>query len=239
MLMILIWATMIDVIRDLHLGPDINFFSEEDIKAVFADNSVELFDELPLSIKSEIANNINILIKTAGTDRVLVNLSKIFNVNNIYNYVLQKYQTKHGPKLRAIPVPVNDKKNLKKYLTQPDIGISLKELTEDDPTWVDKPTSTGDKNYVFTNNEFLYKNIETRLLEKDFSYIYTKYVTLDNVIVMSQLTLDMSMFFNYMKRYDEISGLNNPTGSFVQIKHQLAGTWTTLFDLYCYLCTCH
>ena len=238
MLMILIWATMIDVIRDLHLGPDINFFSEEDIKAVFADNSVELYDELPLSIKSEIANNINILIKTAGTDRVLVNLSKIFNVNNIYNYVLQKYQTKHGPKLRAIPVPVNDKKNLKKYLTQPDIGISLKELTEDDPTWVDKPTSTGDKNYVFTNNEFLYKNIETRLLEKDFSYIYTKYVTLDNVIVMSQLTLDMSMFFNYMKRYDEISGLNNPTGSFVQIRHQLAGTWTTLFDLYCYLCAC-
>ena len=228
MLLMLVWTTMMDVIRDKHNGPEIDYFNQEDVAAVFGDYGVELYSDLPTAIRSDIAANMNVLMRTAGTNNVLVNLSRIFNINNIYNYVIQKVYTKSGPELRCRAIPVNDTKNIKRYLNSDDNYITFQELVAGDPTWRDKPSSAGDPNISIQNNEYMYKGIYERLMEKDFSYIYTKYVTLDNVLNVSQMTLDMSLFFRYMQEYDNISNL--------QMRHQLSGSWASLFELYCYLC---
>lgn len=227
--MILIWATRIDVLRQIHAGVDVDYYDDYDLAAIFEDYSLKIDDSISKEIRSDIAKNINLLVRNRGTNEVLKNLSDIFGIKNIYNYIIQKIYVNGEPTIRCHAVPVNDMKNIKKYLSREYGYISYGKLVQNDKTWMDRPLSNKTtKSITEENSEYV--NTYNMLLNKDFSWIHSKYVAVDNIIDMSQMSLDFSMFFNYLLNYSNV--YNN-----IMVEHKIANTKINLIQTYAYLCS--
>lgn len=227
--MILIWSTRIDVLRQIHGGVDVDYYDDYDLAAIFEDYSLKIDDSISKEVRADIARNINLLVRNRGTNEVLKNLSDIFGIKNIYNYVIQKIYVDGEPSIRCHAVPVGDMKNIKKYLSREFGYISYGKLVQNDKTWMDRPLSNKTTKSI-NEEDSDYVNTYTMLLNKDFSWIHSKYVAVDNIIDMSQMSLDFSLFFNYLLEYNNIYNT-------IFVEHKVANTKINLIQLYAYLCT--
>jgi hypothetical protein len=229
MAMMLIWATRIDVIRDVHANIELDYYDDYDLAYIFQDYSLNIDSSISKDIRADIAKNINLLVRNRGTNEVLRNLADIFNIKNIYNYVIQKLYVNGEPVLRCHAVPVNDMKNMAKYLTREYGYITYGKLVENDDTWADKQVSSKTTAEIEAASSDEYKSTYERLLNTDFSYIHSKYVSVDNIINMSQMSMDFSLFFNYMLQTTQVHHLT--------VHHRLSNTSLTLLQVYAYLCS--
>ena len=229
MSMMLVWATRIDVIREIHANIDIDYYDDYDLATIFQDYSLKIDEGISKDIRADIAKNINLLVRNRGTNAVLENLADIFNIKNIYNYVIQKLYVNGEPTLRCHAVPVSDMQNMSKYLTREYGYITYGKLVENDKTWADKPISTKTTAEINVAEADEYISTYEKLLNTDFSYIHSKYVSVDNIINMSQMSLDFSLFFNYMLATTNVHQ--------VTVNHRLSNAVMTLPQVYAYLCS--
>ncbi len=228
--MILAWSVRVDMIRDSGFDIENDYYDDYELAAILDDFSMSL-EGLPLDIKRKVAANMNILVRNRGTVKVLENLCDIFDMQNVYNYVIQKVYIDGKPNIRCHAVPVKDMKNMRKYLTREYGFISYDKLISGDATFSDKgmsarTTRTIEKKRTTDG----YINTYHALLEKDFSYIHSKYVAVDNFIDMSQTSLDFALFYNYLLEAD-------PLISSIKVDHRLGNFKLSLIQLYAYLCT--
>lgn len=229
MSMMLVWATRIDVIREIHANIDIDYYDDYDLATIFQDYSLKIDEGISKDIRADIAKNINLLVRNRGTNAVLENLADIFNIKNIYNYIIQKLYVNGEPTLRCHAVPVSDMQNMSKYLTREYGYITYGKLVENDKTWADKPISTKTTAEINVAEADEYISTYEKLLNTDFSYIHSKYVSVDNIINMSQMSLDFSLFFNYMLATTNVHQ--------VTVNHRLSNAVMTLPQVYAYLCS--
>lgn len=229
MSMLLVWATRIDVIREVHANIDIDYYDDYDLATIFQDYSLKIDEGISKDIRADIAKNINLLVRNRGTNAVLENLADIFNIKNIYNYVIQKLYVNGEPTLRCHAVPVSDMHNMSKYLTREYGYITYGKLVENDKTWADKPISTKTTAEISAAESDEYVSTYEKLLNTDFSYIHSKYVSVDNIVNMSQMSMDFSLFFNYMLATTNVHQ--------VSVHHRLANATLTLPQIYAYLCS--
>lgn len=229
--MILLWATRMDTIREMSTGIDYDYYDDYDLAAIFQDYSIKMNDLVPRELRIDIAKNINLLVRNRGTNEVMKNLSDIFGLSNIYNYVIHKVYNNFGEsQIRCHAVPVGDMKNTRKYLMREYGFISYGKLVENDRTWTDRALSnmsTKEMRKLEEGQEYV--NIYDKLMQKDFSYIHSKYIAIDNIIDMGQTSLDFSLFFNYMLEY---SGIYNT----VFVHHRYSNAKINILNMYVYLC---
>ena len=228
--MILAWSVRVDMVRDSGFDIENDYYDDYELAAILDDFSMSL-EGLPLDIKRKVAANMNILVRNRGTVKVLENLCDIFDMQNVYNYVIQKVYVDGKPNIRCHAVPVKDMKNIRKYLTREYGFISYDKLISGDATFSDKGMSARTTRTIEKKGTTDgYINTYHALLEKDFSYIHSKYVAVDNFIDMSQTSLDFALFYNYLLQAD-------PLISSIKIDHRLGNFKLSLIQLYAYLCT--
>lgn len=228
--MIIAWSVRVDMVRDSGFDIENDYYDDYELAAILQDFSLSL-DGLPADIKRKVAANMSILVRNRGTVKVLENLCDIFDMKNVYNYVIQKIYVNGKAEIRCHAVPVKDMKNMRKYLTREYGYISYDKLISGDQTFSDKGMSARTTRTIEKKGTTDgYINTYHALLDKDFSYIHSKYVAVDNFIDMSQTSLDFALFYNYLLQADPlISGL--------QVTHKLGNFKLSLMQLYAYLCT--
>ena len=228
--MIIAWSVRVDMVRDSGFDIENDYYDDYELAAILQDFSLSL-DGLPADIKRKVAANMSILVRNRGTVKVLENLCDIFDMKNVYNYVIQKIYVNGKAEIRCHAVPVKDMKNMRKYLTREYGYITYDKLISGDQTFSDKGMSARTTRTIEKKGTTDgYINTYHALLDKDFSYIHSKYVAVDNFIDMSQTSLDFALFYNYLLQADPlISGL--------QVTHKLGNFKLSLMQLYAYLCT--
>lgn len=63
MAMMLIWATRIDVIRDVHANIELDYYDDYDLAYIFQDYSLNIDSSISKDIRADIAKNINLLVR--------------------------------------------------------------------------------------------------------------------------------------------------------------------------------
>lgn len=154
------------------------------------------FDKIPLVYRKNIAKNIELLIRNKGIDKIYELIYDIFNIHDfeVYKYYFRKVWSEqdgnyvvdsNGKPVYNLSIyqsPINsDNVTL-------DVINSRNKLDYDDITETDKYWG------VYEPNE----NVKEKLLNHQFNYTESKYVTLNNKFNLSELNFNSSYLLNYI-----------------------------------------
>lgn len=155
------------------------------------------FDQIPLAYRKEVAKNIELLIQNKGTDAIYELVYKIFNVNEIevFKYFFRKQwlTDENGNYLvdsNGDPIydlfmaqsPI-DSDNVVNDIIDPANRVEYDDITGLDKYWG-----------VYEKDE----NIKNDLLEYPFNYMNSKYITVNNLISLTELNFNASYLLNYI-----------------------------------------
>lgn len=122
------------------------------------------------------------------------------------DYIIENYGTTvrfefHYSKITEETILVDD--NQKNY----DLKFVKVPLTEDLDTYIKNKSNYLDYDTLTLSDplwdgEFSHKEIKNALLDKEFSYLRTKFISIDNIRDMTNIMLDMPYFFNLL--FDDV-----------------------------------
>jgi hypothetical protein len=210
--------TMIDVISEVQ-----EFIARKEaidsrcIKFIFASYGIPYYEEIPVKYQIAMMKNINTLLKYKSTTRNMVDICSLFGFPDIqiFKYYLLKdrnldsngnyiYTTKQETNengelvtvedidtdfdLKFIKVPLDGKAD--EYIKSKENILEYDSITLGEETW------DGDTTHELVKSE---------ILKRDFTYIRSKYLSIDTVYEMSKLSFDMPYFYNmiYDNKYVE------------------------------------
>lgn len=198
MIRYLVLSTIISTIDELNEELiDISMLDSEDI-----DNLLEEYGVpnriIPNSvIKKKLVKVINKLIINKGSKQTIIDVADLFGINTVYRYYLHKRLILEGfseeddiddvYQLEFVKVPFGEK-NIYKYLKNSTNRIEFSNFVTDDERW-----GTGSD------------DLEDILLEKEFSFMSTKYMSIENMIELTRLAFDNALFFQCFLNKDGIS----------------------------------
>jgi hypothetical protein len=221
MILYLLFSTVISTIDELNEEMiDINMLDEVDMNNLLNEYGVPNWG-LPLSIKKNLVKIINTLVMNKGSKQTIIDIAKLFDLDNIYRYYLHKKLINYNfdettpanekYQLEFIRVPFGQK-NVYECMQNRDNIRDFEEFVYDDPKWGDR--NTGDL-------------LEDELLETDFSFMSTKYMSIENMIELTKLTFENSLFFQGFFDSDHIS-------KYLYIRHDRIDAEVSLFELLVY-----
>lgn len=205
--------TIVSMVIDL---PDYlirkEFFDIKSIKYMFESNGIEFFEEIPLKYQISMMKNLNTLIKFKSTTKNMIDICSLFGFDNIeifkyyllkdrnvdingdYTFIYKQVEDPSNPELmidvlddeenytlRFIKVPIEEM--LDDYVRDPGSIIGYDELTTDDQYW------NGDKDPSL---------VKAEILKKEFNIERSKYISIDSIYEMSNLSFELSYFFNIL-----------------------------------------
>lgn len=188
------------------------FFDIKSIKYMFESNGIEFFEEIPLKYQVAMMKNLNTLIKFKSTTKNMIDICSLFGFDNIeifkyyllkdrnvdengdYTFIYKEVEDPSDPEktitvlddeqnytLKFIKVPIEDM--LDDYIRDPGSIIGYDELTLDDPYW------NGDKDPNL---------VKAEILKREFNIERSKYISIDSIYEMSNLSFELSYFFNML-----------------------------------------
>lgn len=182
---------------------NIDLFDEYSIRNMFLSYGLDYFFDFPLGYQKRVLKNINFLIKNKGTNRAILNVLNIFGFENVkvMKYVLCK------------EYPVDENGNID--LSSPELkfyGLDItlldieKALTDDTVVKYEYGDFTKDDKY------WQLSALEKKqLLEEAFTYIYTKYISIDTFLDLQKASIQFTQFASILmdieKKYE-----NNEAG---------------------------
>lgn len=189
---------------------DKDFYDADIIRNTFISYGVDTFDSIPLEYRSIIARNINQLLADKGSDKVLIDICNLFGFKDIsiFKLYLFKEHRKHADGtfifrekdivdpvtkevLQVVPdvdkmynlffvrTPINAN-SPSDYIHNTDNRVAYEEITSRDKYW-----GNGEDKVA----------LKRRILEKDFNFIETKYITLNTVYSLTELFMETNYFF--------------------------------------------
>ena len=167
-----------------------DFYDKDIIKLLFDSYDIPFYNEIPLTYSQKVAKNLNRLLYYKSTNRVFVDIFKIFDMENIQvcNYVLFK-----NPKVDDVGKPVLI------YNEKTEVGYQVDTVTN-------VLQSTDDFYGSFRKD---YKNIK-KIIELKYNNQYCKVILLSNGIINFD-TEENTDFFktinNYKHSYDDYNHL--------------------------------
>ena len=186
------------------------------IKSILLSNGLDNLI-LPKINMKRLMDHLNSMISMKGTKQVMIDIKKILDVSNVYRYVLRKkyngddmsgksgarivtddewetaIATREGIadnfELLLYRVPVSES-DIRPYIDDSDEGNIIKydDMIADDPYWGDGVD-----------------NLRTKLLQEDFNYIETKYVSVENMFELTKTAYDMSALWRYVYSKEEVT----------------------------------
>ena len=167
----------------------------------FEANGVEFFPEIPLKYQIKLVQNLNNLCKYKSTEKNLLTIADIFGYGNIqiYQYYLNKFRVQDNDgnyiktgnideeyDLRFIKVPLGE--NVDNYIKNNANYVDYYDTTTSDPYW----SGPYDRNFI-----------KHGILEKEFNTVKTKYLSVDTIYSLTELTFQMA-YFNNMIMYSKV-----------------------------------
>lgn len=213
MIILIIAHTMLDVISNSQQYLiDREVFDLRTVQYILEANNVKFFKDIPLKYQKRLVKNLNRITKYKSTDKNIIDLCSLFGFEDIevFKYYLYKERkidesgnyymetkTIKDPEdddstieveddtknysLKFIKVPLED--DLDEYIRDTSNHKSYDEITLSDQTW-DGPY---DHDYV--------KKI---ILEREFTNIKSKYMSIDTIIDLTKMSFEMSYFINIL-----------------------------------------
>lgn len=102
------------------------------------------------------------------------------------NDVMVEDNTKNY-ELKFVKVPIGETQGIDAYIKDQRNYVDYDNITLSDEDW---------------DGEYSHEDIKTQILNKEFSYIRTKYISIDNIEDMSRLIFDMPYFYNML--FDDV-----------------------------------
>lgn len=199
--------TMIDILAEM---PDFiikrDLFDIQMIKLFFEYHGVDFFSEIPMIYQKRMVRNLNKLLKYKSTTKNIVDICSLFGFENIevFKYYLLKERQvdKFGEfiynydengneditkdfDLKFLKVPIHG---------NPDDYIHNKRNYNDYDDIV-----SGD---AYWNGELDHEYIKNAIMEKEFNYIQSKYLSVDTIYSMEELTFQLVYFYNML--FDDV-----------------------------------
>lgn len=210
-----------------------DFYDLESIKNTFLSYGLPFFEEIPLKYQRRIVKNINQLLKYKGTNKVLVDIVSLFGFQNIelFKYYLVKdfkrgvnnqivvdlEDPKNSYELKFAQVPL-DTKDVSAALQQDFLYQTYESVVKDDPFW-----GNGNENEYGIDEEF-----KNEILEAEFNYVNTKYISMNTMFNMAQLSFEACYYFNLINTLESKGLMDEMRFTSNQIKH--SGNFIKVFD---------
>lgn len=218
------------------------FFNKDVIKTYMDSYGIPFYSDISLTYLTRISKNLNMLLLFKATDQIFVDIFSLFGLkdSSIYKYFLLKQR-----KLDGNNEPVFAFKNV----TDPEGNVV--EVEDLDAMWdlkfVNVPTDTkqlsvemlDSANYIDYNlvvdDDYLWggdgdrEDFLNRILESEFNYVETKYISMTSKYELSKLGFEICYFFKMvydLKPKEDNLIVNLHTG-----QHKLFDVFTTLFAL--------
>lgn len=152
---------------------------------------LQYFEDFPFTFKRRLVKAMDSILTVKGTDGVLVDICKIFSMDNFVakRYYLMKHQPKDAEgNITVTGDPEQDYKLgfVKAPISEHDISYTSEDITEYD---------------TVVNNDYLWQLSEEerkKLLQEDFNLMMTKYVDIEAAYDLSTLTFEVCYFLNLL-----------------------------------------
>ena len=206
-----------------------DFYDMESIKNTFLSYGLPFFEEIPIRYQRNIIKNINQLLKYKGTDKVLIDIVKLFGFSNteLFKYYLIKdikrdefgnplidYEdVKNSYELKFAQVSLSNN-NITQALKDYSLYQSYDEVVGDDPYW-----GIGEEDDV---------NFKDQILDMEFNYINTKYISMNTIFEISKVNLETCHFFNMINTLQSKGCIDTIT--FVSNNLKSSGNEISLFN---------
>lgn len=240
----IIIQTMVDLISDL---PDMiikgEIFDIRMVEFIFKSNGIDFFPEIPLQYQLALVRNLNRLLEFKSTTRNIIDICSIFGFDNIevfkyyilrerktdsdrnYTFNYKEVKDEDGKinkiedcdknyELKFLKVPINDIAD--NYLYDNSNKIDYEEMIESDPYW------NGTKSH---------DQVKSEILNRKFNYEQSKYLSIDTIYNMTEMSFELSYFFNML--FDNVDAEEQLTLPISFINNQ-SSTYKFL-DIICYL----
>lgn len=208
--------TMADMITEL---PDMiikrEVFDIRMVQLVLENSGVDFYQEIPYRYQIAMVRNLNTLLKFKSTSRNIVDICSLFGFDNIkvFKYYLLKYRnlnrydkyefnyterfnedteqyeivedTYKDFTLKFVKVP-NDE-NPDDYIMNTSYHSDYDEMTDLDQYW------DGDLQHEY---------VRQCILDKEFNYVQSKYLSVDTIYSLTDLSFEMIYFYNMI--FDDV-----------------------------------
>lgn len=180
-------------------------FDLRTIQYVFESQGCEFYPEIPLKYQKRLVRNLNRLIKYKSCDKNLVDIVSLFGFDNIQlfkYYILRipimnedgtyRHDTVEDPRTGE-DIPDYERNFELKFLRVP-IDEIADENTRDFMNYKDYDTITMSDQYW--DGPYSHEYIKHLILEKEFNMCISKYISVDSVYSLSELSFQLVYFIN-------------------------------------------
>ena len=227
--------TMLDMFAEV---PDYiikgELFDIRTIQIMFESHGVDFYSDIPFKYQASMLRNINRLIKYKSTTKNIVDICSLFGFDNIYTfkYYLLKIRRKDqlggyvfeydedGNEdleqmydLKFLKVPIDDIAD--NYLQDTSKYVDYDSVTTGDPYW------DGDLDHDY---------IKHLILDHEYNYVRSKYLSIDTVYSMSDLSFQLCYFYNLIFNDDKLEEYLTVSVPYIDTRRNFK-----LLDLFCYL----
>lgn len=211
----IILQTVVDMISEM---PDFiikrDLFDIRMIQLFFEYHGIDFFPEIPMKYQKAMIRNLNRLIKYKSTTKNIVDICSLFGFDNIevFKYYLLKerkvdkfgnyeFNYKDIKKedgsietvedndknfdLKFIKIPIDD--NIDNYIHDKSKYTDYDEIVDSDKYW---------------NGDLPHDLVKSAILEKEFNYLQSKYLSIDTIYSLTELSFQMIYFYNML--FDDV-----------------------------------
>lgn len=186
--------TMVDIISNVQINIlKKEIFDSRTLRYLFESYGIPYYSEIPMKYQVAMIKNIHTLLKYKSTNRNIVDICSLFGYDNIqiFKYYLLKDRTineeditgydKEAFELKFIKVPLTE--SVDNYTRDPTNYLPYDNVTEEDEFW------DGDKPH---------SEVEKAIAEKEFTLVRTKYLSVDSLCDLTEITFNICYFFNFI-----------------------------------------
>ena len=180
-------------------------FDLRTIQYVFESQGCEFYPEIPLKYQKRLVRNLNRLIKYKSCDKNLVDIVSLFGFDDIKlfkYYILRipimnddgtyRHDTIEDPKTGQ-DIPDYENNYELKFLRVPIDGMA-DESIKDKANFKDYDSVTLQDKYW--DGPYTHDSIKRMILEKEFNMCITKYISVDSVYTLTDLSFQLVYFIN-------------------------------------------
>lgn len=155
-----------------------NIITENDFYNIFKSYDLPFWD-LPNSIRERFVDNMQLIIQSASSKRVVALLTSVFGTANVYKYLMYKASVNNLVTIRFVRTP-HDEKNYENYLSNELHIFPYEDIVKQDELWS-------------INDDIIYEE----LLETPFTILNSKYMSVENMVDLTKALSELNYFMNF------------------------------------------
>lgn len=203
--------TMVDIISNTYeMVIRKDAFDSRSVRYLFESFGIPYFSEIPLKYQISMVKNVNTLLRYKSTSQGMIDICSIFGFDDVrvfkYYILKDRKMDKDGNFIKATKQIENERGEI---VTVPDnmkmydlkfIKVPLKDKVDPYLKAVEDyldydPIALGDP---YWNGEREHNELKEAILDREFSYAYSKYISIDNVYDLAKLSFEMPYFINML-----------------------------------------